>query len=340
MSEDVKLPWFKFYPQEFMGDENVQLMGPSELGIYIAMLCHQWKAGAVPDDPRMVARICRGTPEQVEKAWDLVRPCFKEHPDRDGFIIQPRLEKERQAALNRKEAARKAAQARHGSQEQPDSDRNSGGSAAAPAAATAGGGADGGADDPAMRASDASDGQRDRDTDDSGDSTLPSVESSSPGEPGNESDSEESPVPDDIGTWILETPRPEDRERFASKHFVRGIWALWKGREPPENAPTDSYSVGADLGKLKQRFDATPVSNLEVAQFLGGVVELRNRGEYAGIDPDEGMTLGLVDRMAENGGTSEWSKARRAGIEAAEAAAGDEAEGLLESLASGEGVPA
>lgn len=152
MSDEANLPWFKFYPQEFMGDENVQLMGPAELGIYIAMLCHQWKAGAVPDDPKMVARICRGTPDQVEEAWTLIRPCFEPDGERDGYIVQPRLEKERAAAIRRRESARNAAQAKADGNAERDADRS------------ADGNADRTPERGAMRASNASDGQKNRDT--------------------------------------------------------------------------------------------------------------------------------------------------------------------------------
>lgn len=143
---DEKLPWFKFYPADFMGSGKVQMMGPAERGIYISLLCWSWQEGPIPDDPKIVARIAAAEPDTMREAWPLVRETFTE--TEDGRLVHPRLEKERAAALARREAARKAANARHA----PDD-------ASADASEGADGGAPASADGGAMRASDASDAQ-------------------------------------------------------------------------------------------------------------------------------------------------------------------------------------
>lgn len=111
MADGTDLPWMKFYPGDFMDSGKVKLMDPSERGIYISLLCHEWKHGPIPDDPRRLAGVCNASPDQMRGAWPQVRECFDEHPDRDGYLVNQRLEEERKKAIHRRESARKAARA-------------------------------------------------------------------------------------------------------------------------------------------------------------------------------------------------------------------------------------
>jgi uncharacterized protein YdaU (DUF1376 family) len=60
-------PWFDFYPERFIA--GTAIMELSERGAYITLLCHQWLAGALPDDPRILARLVGGevAPAVLEK---------------------------------------------------------------------------------------------------------------------------------------------------------------------------------------------------------------------------------------------------------------------------------
>lgn len=111
------LPYFPFYPQDFLGDGKVRLMSPTEVGVYFLLLCHEWLEGPLPNEPDRLARIAGASEEEMEEAWDQVRPCFEETDD--GRLVQPRLEEERAKALDKREKARKAARARWG---EPDDD--------------------------------------------------------------------------------------------------------------------------------------------------------------------------------------------------------------------------
>lgn len=117
--QNGKLPWMKFNPQKFMGDDRVGRMNATERGIYISLLCDAWQGEpGIPDDPESLAFRCGATPDQMQEAWPKIRPCFDEHPNRDGWLIQARMEKERREALElkrkRSEAGKKGARAKHG----------------------------------------------------------------------------------------------------------------------------------------------------------------------------------------------------------------------------------
>ena len=50
-----KLPYFKFYPQDFL--VGTSFMTPSEVGGYIRLLCVSWEKGGIPRDNKIVSRI-------------------------------------------------------------------------------------------------------------------------------------------------------------------------------------------------------------------------------------------------------------------------------------------
>ncbi len=87
------LPYFKFYPADFMGSGKVQIMSPAEKGIYISLLCHEWQEGPLPDDATRLARIAGASSREMKEAWPSVRACFS--IDENGCLYHPRLERER-----------------------------------------------------------------------------------------------------------------------------------------------------------------------------------------------------------------------------------------------------
>lgn len=104
------LPWFKFFPGDFVGSGDVQAMSPTEVGIYVMLLCYSWRVGPIPDDPAKLWRPAKSDPEEFRQAWPAVRACFELA---DGMLTNARLEKERAAALKRRENSRAAAEAKH-----------------------------------------------------------------------------------------------------------------------------------------------------------------------------------------------------------------------------------
>lgn len=113
---EAKLPWMKFNATEFMGDGQVGQMTATERGIYISLMCHCWTEGGVPDNKRRMALIANASVEDMELAWDeVLAECFEPHPDKEGLLVQPRVHREKQEALDlhrkRVEAGRKGGKA-------------------------------------------------------------------------------------------------------------------------------------------------------------------------------------------------------------------------------------
>lgn len=111
------LPWFKFFPSDFMGSGKVGMMSPSEVGIYIKLLCVSWQEGPLPDDPGRLWRVAGATPEEMEAAWPAVRRCWDTNAD--GRLVNRKLERERAAAIKRSERASAAASAKQAQRTAP-----------------------------------------------------------------------------------------------------------------------------------------------------------------------------------------------------------------------------
>lgn len=108
MSRDPK-PWFPLYVADFLGDETVKLASNGALGVYIKLLCHQWRHRSVPADTVKLAMIVGETLPDFDKLWPDLSQKFvilRRHPDR---LVNPRLEVERRQADKLLLAQRRAA---------------------------------------------------------------------------------------------------------------------------------------------------------------------------------------------------------------------------------------
>jgi uncharacterized protein YdaU (DUF1376 family) len=113
-----KLPWFAFYPTDFLS--STLEMSPATVGAYIRLLSHQWIAGSIPADHAARIRICGGS-EGVE--WDQIQSRLVEV---DGGWAHPRLlaEKERSNSIAEKRRAHIATVNSRRSQRHSDCDSN------------------------------------------------------------------------------------------------------------------------------------------------------------------------------------------------------------------------
>lgn len=88
-----KTPAFQFYPKDFLCDEAVRLMSHTERGIYITLICLCWLEGSLPKEPAQLAKMVSIPVPRFLKLWNgPIATCFQE---RDGRLVQRRLEKER-----------------------------------------------------------------------------------------------------------------------------------------------------------------------------------------------------------------------------------------------------
>ena len=86
----MNAPSFPFYPSDFIG--STTCMTAEEVGVYVRFLSHQWGAGFIPDDNKLLRRIAG---EVAQPSAVLVAKAkFKRGPD--GKLRNERLEKIRQ----------------------------------------------------------------------------------------------------------------------------------------------------------------------------------------------------------------------------------------------------
>ncbi len=87
----AKLPWFPFYVADFWGDEDVLAMNFEEVGLYLKLLCHQWREGSIPADEERIANISQCDRQAITRLWPGVRGCFSIDPDDESRLFNQRL---------------------------------------------------------------------------------------------------------------------------------------------------------------------------------------------------------------------------------------------------------
>ncbi len=61
-----RLPWFPFYPADWLADERVQLMTCEQRGAYWQLLAYQGREGTVPAELDQLCALTGGSPECVQ----------------------------------------------------------------------------------------------------------------------------------------------------------------------------------------------------------------------------------------------------------------------------------
>ncbi len=86
----AKNPYFKFYPNDFLG--GVAYLSFEERGAYITLLCHQWDSGPIPKK-RLGFLLGSGW----VTIWESIKDKFEENAE--GLIFNERLEDARQQSM-------------------------------------------------------------------------------------------------------------------------------------------------------------------------------------------------------------------------------------------------
>jgi uncharacterized protein YdaU (DUF1376 family) len=68
--------WFRMDPAKFLSDAQVDVMSTLELGACFRLMCRQWIDGSIPDDQRLLTRLCRLDAEEMGQAWVTLAPFF------------------------------------------------------------------------------------------------------------------------------------------------------------------------------------------------------------------------------------------------------------------------
>lgn len=103
-------PYFRWFPADAEMDRAYAAMSFEERGLYLTCLNMAWVNRGLPADEEEIRRLVKASPEEFTRMWPRVSRCFEE---RDGLLVNPRLEKEREYVNTMTERASAAAQARH-----------------------------------------------------------------------------------------------------------------------------------------------------------------------------------------------------------------------------------
>ena len=86
------LPYFPFYPADFLLDGKCAIMTLEQVGAYIKLLCYQWREGNIPSSPEQIATLLGVDSQALARLKPGLLECFP-----GG--INPRLNVERENAI-------------------------------------------------------------------------------------------------------------------------------------------------------------------------------------------------------------------------------------------------
>lgn len=81
-------------------------MTAEQEGAYIRLLCYDWKNDGIPDDQEALSILSRMNEGWLKGGSTKVLKCFQPHPTKNGFLTNPRLQKEREKQEKWKEKSR------------------------------------------------------------------------------------------------------------------------------------------------------------------------------------------------------------------------------------------
>ena len=114
------LPWFKFFPLEYMSDPNVRRMDYECRGIYMELLALVWTEDSIDSDPTELARILNVPRDVMERHHPDLARCFKKRRG-TGRWYHAKLAAQKsynhKTTNRRKEAGRVAANKRWGNKD-------------------------------------------------------------------------------------------------------------------------------------------------------------------------------------------------------------------------------
>lgn len=115
MPKEKDFDWFPLYPRRLLLSRKASKMSPSEFGIYVKLLCHEWIDLILPDDQEELAEIAGAEIKEFKSAWSRVSKCFTRV---DGGLVNEVLEEIRQEQIAKhKDAVRRGylgSEARYG----------------------------------------------------------------------------------------------------------------------------------------------------------------------------------------------------------------------------------
>jgi uncharacterized protein YdaU (DUF1376 family) len=105
-------PWMPLYVADYLADTGH--LSTAEHGAYLLLIMHYWQNGALPDDERKLARICRLAPEEWALARETLAGLFGEGWSHKRIDVE--LVRTEERYRKRVEAGRKGGLARANAQ--------------------------------------------------------------------------------------------------------------------------------------------------------------------------------------------------------------------------------
>jgi len=115
------LAWYPHNVVDWLTSETVRAMSNAAKGVYLDLLCRQWRDGSIPSDVAKLARLCNEPLDVFSDLWEEVGPNFTE--TQDGRLVNLRMERDRTAKdserLAKSNAGKATATKRWGTQFEP-----------------------------------------------------------------------------------------------------------------------------------------------------------------------------------------------------------------------------
>ena len=107
----AKLPWFPFYPGDWLSSKTVELLTIAQEGAFLRLLAYAWLSNAcsIPVDERELRRLAKW--DDVDEDFAPVLGCFTPHPSNPNLLHNPRLYAEWLKSKTQHEAYQKRAKA-------------------------------------------------------------------------------------------------------------------------------------------------------------------------------------------------------------------------------------
>ena len=107
------LPWFPLYVDDLEGDAKYRALSYAGRGIYLTLLCWQWREGFIPSNVRELQRaLLLSRKSDLYQLKKVVRTCFVP-AGIDGQLANAKLAEVYVHQVDKSEKARRAALQRH-----------------------------------------------------------------------------------------------------------------------------------------------------------------------------------------------------------------------------------
>jgi len=91
--DEVALPWFPFFVNDWIGSMTIEMMDAAQVGSYVSLLARSWNASPaahLPNNPQLLQRWSKMTPEEWRAKQELVMRCFTPTPC-GKYLFNPKL---------------------------------------------------------------------------------------------------------------------------------------------------------------------------------------------------------------------------------------------------------